>query len=151
MEHKYGTGTTVQGWLFLIWLDSKIMVFKKLLDCEESKHEWFGPVFGIWVPIVWLGSQNSQTCMVWSVCGFGHFIWILNLPNPLFIHKYNLTSVYIYRGRIKYKPLYLEILELLIDNYHGAIIKLRYIWKLIIFIHYDHSFILGNKIELNIF
>ena len=64
------------------------------------------------------------------------------------------------RGRIKYKPcnsnklyklLYQEIVELFIDNYHGVLIKLRYIWKLIIFIHYDHDFILGNKIESNIF
>ena len=37
------------------------------------------------------------------------------------------------------------------DNYHDSLIKLRYIWKLIIFIHYDHDFVLGNKMELNIF
>ena len=58
---------------------------------------------------------------------------------------------YIYRGRIKYKPmnyyklckpLYQEIVELFIDTYHGSLIEPRYIQKLIIFIHYDYDFIL---------
>ena len=65
----------------------------------------------------------------------------------------------IYRGRIKYKPMnsyklckplyYMEANN--IDTYNGSLIELRYIWKLIIFIHYDYDFILGNKMKSSIF
>ena len=93
---------------------------------------------------------------------FDQRLWLgLQVYTHLLVYKWNRLYIFIYiGGRIKYKPcnsnklykpLYYEILELFIDNYHGALIKLRYIWNLIIFIYYHYGFIFENKMELNIF